>query len=128
METRGGFTIVELLVALVLLTVGVLGLQMVTGRMLRTVSTLDRRAIAAQIAEDRIEQVRADPSYGSLTVRYGEEAAPLPEYPGLTRETLVVRQRDSTETGVTDFTRITVVVEGAGLSSPVTRSVSVGRP
>lgn len=127
MRARAGFTIVELLVALVILAVGVVGLQMATGRMLRAVSTMDRRAVAAQIAEDRIEEVRADPDYGALAT-YEEPTTPLADYPGLTRETIVLRVRDSTSTGVTDFTRITVVVDGTGLSRPVTRTVSVGRP
>lgn len=131
MNGRGasdGFTLVELLVALTILAVGILGMQAVTTRYVNIVTTSDRRAEALQLARDRLDQIRSDGAYDNLVSRYhGVVEADL--VPGLTRRTMVVR--DTTRTGpdhLVDFTRITVTIEGTGLSQEVRRSISVGRP
>lgn len=131
MQRRGtpeGFTLAELLVALVILSVGILGVQLATTRYLNTVTTSDRRAEALQLARDRLDQIRTDPAYDRLVQRY-HNVVETEILPGLTRRTLVVR--DTTRTGkdhLIDFTRVTVVVEGTGLTQPIKRSQSVGRP
>lgn len=128
MAARDGFSIIELLVALVLLAVGVVGVQTATARFARGVSAADRRTVAGQIAEDRIEQIRTDPEYTTLAARYAEAGTALDAPPGMTRRTVVTHHRDSTAAGVTDFVRITVTVEGPGLPRPVSRTISLGRP
>ncbi|NIS31450.1 MAG: hypothetical protein GWN73_14560, partial [Actinobacteria bacterium] len=90
--------------------------------------TIDRETAAAQIVEDRIERIRVEPGYASLSARYAESGTALPDHPGLARETVIARHRDSTATGITDFTRVTVTVDGTGLPRPVSRTVTVARP
>lgn len=119
---------VELLVALVLLAVVLVGMQTATAKFVRVVATSDRQAVAAQIAEARIERVRIDPNYDLIDDHYEESPTSLPDPPGFTRETAVTLHYDSTDAGVTEFKRVTVTVDGPGLVRPLARTISVARP
>jgi type IV pilus assembly protein PilV len=57
--TRRGFTIVEVLVAVVLLAIGVLGLAGVSAVSLRQASTAQLRTNASLIAQTRMERYRS---------------------------------------------------------------------
>lgn len=125
MNDRAGFSLVEVLVALVILSVGLLGMQAVTTRYLNIVTTSDRRAEALQLVRDQLDEIRTDPAYSELATRYAHTETEIPEFPGLTRETTVLPPR----AGTPDFTRVTVTVTGAGLGGQVLkRSLSVGAP
>jgi type IV pilus modification protein PilV len=119
---------VEVVVALLILAVGVLGLQTVTTRYLQVVTTSDRQAVALQLVRDRLDQVRTDPEYTQLRTRYQATETDLPDLPGLTRTTVVNQIQRQVGDGTVDFTKVTVTVSGTGLSAPVARSLSVGAP
>ncbi len=128
MRARDGFTMIELLVALVVLAVAVVGLSAATGSYSRLVTTIDRKTVAAQVAKDRLDAIRADPDYEALVSRYSESQTVLTDPPGFIRTTVLRRQVTQTQTGNIDFTRITVTVDGPGLTEPVARTISIGRP
>lgn len=71
--TRAGFTLVELLVAMIIFAVGMLGLAATAGSVTRMMGGAKRQTIAAQVAQSRIERLRATPcttlTSGSETVR-----------------------------------------------------------
>ncbi len=56
---RSGFTIVEVIVAIVILTVGILGIVGATAKMTAMQSKGERLATAAFYAQSRMEQLRA---------------------------------------------------------------------
>ena len=56
---RSGFTLVEVIVATIILTVGILGIVAATGNMTRLRGQADRMSTAAFYAQDRMEQLRA---------------------------------------------------------------------
>ena len=128
MGLRSGFTIVEVLLALLLLSFVVLGFQAATGEIIHYAGQSDRGLAAVQLAEDRLELIRLDPDYEMLESRYEAVESTLPSHPGLTRTTVIARTVDSTATGLLDYLRITVSVDGAGLRSPVARTVVVAAP
>lgn len=128
MANRPGFTMIELIVSLVILGVAIVGLQVVTSRMLQTTDRANRRTIAAQIAEDRLDLIRSDPDYGRVAARFTESGTTIDEPAGFTRTTRFLHQYDSTASGVTDYLRVTVTVDGTGLPEPVARTISIGRP
>lgn len=70
---RGGFTIVELIVAMVVFAIGVLGLAATTATVARLMGSASRQTIAATVAQSRIENLRARScaslASGSETVR-----------------------------------------------------------
>lgn len=126
MAVREGFSLIELITALVLLTIAVLGMQSATSRYLRTVITSDRHALATEIARDRIEMIRVDPTFTTLAARYSETATQVQD--DFTRGTQIVMVQDTTDAGVIEFLRVTVTVEGPGLPQAVKRSISLARP
>ena len=70
---RAGFTIVELIVAMLMLTIGLLGLAGVGAVVLKQMRGGTHQTIAASIAQSRFEQFEGDPCAaivsGTATVR-----------------------------------------------------------
>lgn len=123
---RDGFTLVEIMFALVLLMVVVLGMMSSTGRFIHTVAKSDIEVIAQQMADDRIQTVLMDPNYGVIdTVYAGTESV----FPGLTGFTRVTQISHVGGGGLpTDHKRLFVVVDGPGLDQPIKRSATIAAP
>lgn len=127
MKERAGFTMVEVVVALMLMSIAVLGLQLVAAGMLRQTSASQIRLTAAQLAEDRIDLIKLEPIYANLS-NYVATETNITGFPKFTRETVLTARRDSTAAGVTDYKRITVSVTAPGLTTPIVRNITVGAP
>lgn len=123
---RRGFTLVEVMVALVILLIVLMGFSMMTANMIHTVATSDRQEAAVQLSHDRLEQVRLAPNYGTLESLYVATETGFPTLPGFTRQTEIVRTGGQ---GLpTDFKKVTVTVRGPGLLVPVSRTITVAAP
>ena len=57
-KTEAGFTIVEILIAIVVLTVGILGLVTTSALVTRMIARGQRTAVAAEFAAQRFERLR----------------------------------------------------------------------
>lgn len=125
---RDGFTIVEVLLALVLLSFVVMGFQAATGEIIRYSGQSDQQSLAVQLAEDRLDLIRLDPDYAGIPARYAGVEEGVATSAALTRTTRIVRTRKQKPTGVLDYLTITVTVEGASLREPVARTVVVAAP
>ena len=88
---RRGFTLIEVIAALVLLMIVVTGLATVTGRFVRTVSQTELQVAAAQLAQDRIQIIQMDPNYGGLDTAYVGVESSFPTLTGFTRQTQITR-------------------------------------
>ena len=118
----------EVIVALMILAVAMLGSQALAATMVRTVTTSNAQMAAAQLVEDRIDLIRTDPSYDSLSTKYAGTESTLPGWPTFQRVTQLSRTRDSTAAGITDYIMVTVQVSGTGLRVPVRRTTVIGSP
>ncbi|OGU07025.1 MAG: hypothetical protein A2W29_09380 [Gemmatimonadetes bacterium RBG_16_66_8] len=125
---RDGFTLIETLVALVLMGVVVLGIQGTTASMITMTTRSNAEILAMQLAEDRIDLIRMDPQYDSLAARYHGVETSIPDWPGYYRQTQLVQRRDSTANGITNWIKVTVIVSGPGIKAPFTRTVTIGAP
>ena len=128
MKNRDGFTIVEVLLALVLLSFVVMGFQAATAEIIHFAAQSDRVTVAAQLAEDRLDLIRLDPVYEGLAGRYAGTENTLDGFPGLVRTTRIVRRTARQSYGVLDYCSITVSVDGSGLSAPVARTAVIAAP
>jgi prepilin-type N-terminal cleavage/methylation domain-containing protein len=124
-RTRDGFTLIETMVALVIISVIALGVNLGTAKFTRTIADSNLRTRAQALADAQIALVRSWPTYTTLANLSG------PTYnqgvTGLTRETVVARDT----TGGRNVARVTVtvrsVVTGA-LTPNVVRTISVAAP
>jgi prepilin-type N-terminal cleavage/methylation domain-containing protein len=122
-----GFTLVEVVVALTLLSVAVLGLASSAARLATSTASAEVRALAVEAVEDQLSRVRLDPRYGGLDTLYTGVDHDLFGVPGLTRTTRVVHVQQSSPHTV-DYKRITVTVAGVMVSPAISRVLVVAAP
>jgi prepilin-type N-terminal cleavage/methylation domain-containing protein len=124
-----GFSLVEIMVALTILMIIILGLANTTISFLHE-TTIDTVRVRAQsFADMRIAEVRGYPTYSNLTVTFNNSDVPEA---GFNRQTQVVRDKSATSTcnnpsgcPKNDVTRVTVTVTNAGLAAPVSRTLAI---
>ncbi len=126
MRARRGFTLIEIMIALVILSVVALGLGASSGHFLHVVATSDRTNAAIQLANDRIAWAQLYPSYATLDSALTGVDSAFPTLPGMRRTTQVVHVGGAGQ--ATDFKRVTVLVDGPGLLAPLERTVTVAAP
>jgi prepilin-type N-terminal cleavage/methylation domain-containing protein len=127
MKQQRGFSLIEVVVAMLILTTAILGSQAVSAKMLRLLGTSTVKSGAIQLAEDRIGMIRLDPRYTTLNT-YAATESSLTGWPGFTRITTVKAVRDSIAAGVTDYKQISVKVTAPGIPAGVVRSITIGAP
>lgn len=123
MRNRDGFTLVEVIVAMVILGFVLVGMVGTSG-FLATIGRADRQAAANELAEDRVEQVKMDPRYTKLDSLFAGTESSFPTLPGYTRTTTIVQVTASGQ----DYKMVTVSVNGPGLPAPSKRTVIVAAP
>jgi prepilin-type N-terminal cleavage/methylation domain-containing protein len=128
-KARRGFSLVEIMVALTILSIIILGLANTTISFLHETTTDTVRVRAQAFADMRIAEVRGYPIYDSLTAKFNNSDTPEP---GFSRTTTVLHDKTAITTcnnpsgcPKNDITRITVTVTNATLSSPVSRTFAV---
>ena len=123
---RHAFTLIEVMIALVILAVVVLGTVQLTAGMVHTVTTSGQQDAAVELAQGRLAQIQADPNYSGLELRYTGTETDFPTLPGFRRETQVIRFGGLGKPN--DYKRVTVSVMGPGLRGPVSRTATVAAP
>lgn len=124
--TRRGFTLIEVMLAIVLLTIVLLSVTRYTGQYLHTVSTSTARTVAAEVARERIGLVDMDPSYTTLAATWAGTQIGFPGYPRMTRVTTVSRITGATPPR--DYTLITVRVTEPTIGPAIDVTTVVARP
>ncbi len=123
---RRGFTLVEMLLAIVILAIILASVARYTGQYLHTVTVSTTRTAAAEVARERIGLVDMDPSYTTLSATWTGTQTGFPGYPGMTRTTSVSRV-----TGVAprrDYTIVTVRVTEPTMGAPIDVTTVVASP
>ena len=124
-----GFTLVEVIIAMTILTVGMLGLGVANGGMIRNAVRLEFEELALQAVEDRLATISLDPRYTEIDSVYGGTETEIDGLAGFTRTTTVIRtQSVGPGGGIIDYLDVRVSVEGPGLSEPVGRTTVRGAP
>ncbi len=125
---RRGFTLIELMIALVILVLMATTFARFAGSFSRTMGEASFRTIATGVATARLELVRADPRYDRLAALYGSGAGAdtsgFSGYDGMRRTTTVLR----TNTSSRDRTTVTVKVTHPAMSDTVAVTAVIARP
>ena len=120
---RAGMTLVEVIVALVILAGAMVALARFIGTFSRTVNDSSVKTEATQLASDRLEQVKALPRYTDLDTAARTERT-IAGHQNFTRET-VVRRVGGGSTDDEDYKIITVIVTAPALRTPVKRTTVI---
>lgn len=124
-----GFTLVEIVIAILILSVAVLGLASSTSRMLAPTGDAENEFLALQYVEDRIAEVSLDPRYGGLDTLYAATDTLVPGVPGASRVTTLTRTQTAGDGGkFIDYWTVVVTVSGGRLASPISRKLIIGAP
>jgi prepilin-type N-terminal cleavage/methylation domain-containing protein len=126
-ERSGGFTLVEVVVALVILSTAVLGLGASASRLATATATGELRALALQAVDDQIARIRLDPRYGGLDTLYTGVETDLFDIDGMTRTTTVTHVQETTPL-VLDYKRISVTVDGPLITETIARQIVIAAP
>lgn len=120
--TRGrrGMTLIEVLIALVILATVLVGLAGYLGTFSRDLTKNGFRNVAADIVTSRLEFIKGVTSYAAID-GFAESGASVTGRPGYRRTTQVVRVSSAT----TDYKRVTVTVTHPGLVGESVKKTTV---
>lgn len=123
-SSNRGFTLIEAMIALVILSAVLLTLAAATTRYLSIIAKNRIRIQSGAVADARIAAVRISPNYQTLVAQFDGTLAgvPFPEYSRVTR---VVRTGEGT---AADRTGVVVTVTGPHLPTPVIRYATIAAP
>lgn len=124
-----GFTLIEIMISIVILTVAILGLGASTSQMMTPVGEAEDEFLAMQAAEDRLAEISLDPRFGLLDSLYAGADSGLVGLPGFTRTTALTRTTTAGTSGkFIDYWTVTVAVSGGRLTNSVSRKLVIGAP
>ena len=123
-----GVTLIEVIIAMVILTVVLLGMGTFAVRFTRTVQQADARTIAVTLASQRISEIRSQPNYATLETTYNGTEATITGFTGYSRATQITRTGGNKPTYTQDFKTVTVSVTAPGISAPIKKTVIVAAP
>lgn len=123
-RNRGGFTLIEVVMAVTILSAITLMMAAPASKFMSTTAKSQRRIAASAAADAQIALVRAYPTYDRLTIAFDSTRTNVP-FPGFTRQTRVIRTGPNT---TADVTRVVVTVTGPGLVTPIKRTATIAVP
>ena len=116
--------------AIVVLATLAVGVARFSATFSRALSSSSVRVVAAGVADDRMQLIRADPRYTSLVALYnsgaGADTTGFPDYPRMRRLTYAVR--DQSGTPARDRTTITVRVIDPSMPDTVSVTSVIASP
>lgn len=114
-------TLVEVLVAIVLLAGVLLAMGAFSAALARTTGATRLTATATQLVADRLETVKTAPRYTAIESLYVASEQAVPGFPGFTRRTMVTRVGGAPTDSI-DYKIITVEVANGAMPKPVRKS------
>ena len=121
---RRGMTLVEVLVALVLMAGVLLAMGRFSGSLAHTTGTARVTATATQLVADRLENVKSAPRYTAVESLYVATENAITGYAGFTRQT-IVKRIGGTATDSIDYKIVTVQVNNTALSKPIRKTTVI---
>jgi Tfp pilus assembly protein PilV len=117
-------TLIEVMIAITILTTAALSLAAFMGKFARAIAVSDVKTTAIRLASDRLEQVKTAPRYATIDSMYtGVETLPAP-YDAYSRQTIISHSGGG-DADLYDYKTITVVVKISRLSVPIKRTTII---
>jgi len=122
-RTRRGMTLLEVMVALTILSGALLALGRYSGEFTRTNTTSRLRLSALELATARLDSIKGAPTYAGIDAFAGTEAT-IAGYPNFRRVTSV-RRVGGAAADLVDYKVVSVSVTGTGLRTPVKKTTMI---
>lgn len=124
---RRGMTLIEVMIAIVILSGAMIGLARFGGNFEHTTATASDMSLASDLATLQIEQVKAFRVYTSIVATYNNITQTYvgdPLYNGFTKKTVAARCAGC-PTANNDYTTVTVTVSGRSLAAPISKTTII---
>ena len=118
---RGGITLIEVMIAIVILSGALLGMGTFITKFSRATTDGNIIAGATDLATDRLEQVKAWNKYATLETTFNATESSIPGYSGFVRTTQIT----NTVTPTTNYKTVTVTVTKSTLAKPVKKTTII---
>jgi prepilin-type N-terminal cleavage/methylation domain-containing protein len=125
---RRGVTLIEIMIAVVILSVVLLGMGRYLVDFSKAVRRSEARTIAINLASQRISEIRSSPNYSGLETSYAVTESSIPGFTGYTRSTTIAHVGGPRPTYTNDYKTVTVVVTSPSLTSAVRKTIVVAAP
>ena len=123
-----GMTLMEIIVALTILAVVILGMGQFAFNFSRTERQSEARTIAVNLADQRLSLIRSNPNYSVIDSIYGVAETSISGFPGYARTTTIVHTGGAPPTYTDDYKTVTVTVTSGALTTSVVKTVIVAAP
>jgi len=123
-----GLSLIEIMIAMVILTVVLLGMGRYMVDFSRTVRKSESRTVAVNLAAQRLSEIRASPNYSGLETNFATTETVIAGFPGYTRSTAITHVGGPRPTYTNDYKVATVAVTGPGLTAAVRKTIVVAVP
>jgi len=121
-------SLVEVIIALGILAVVVLGMGQFAFNFSRTERQAEARTIAVNLCDQKLSEIRAAPNYSAIDTAYGKSEATIDGFAGYSRVTTIVHTGGPLPTFTNDYKTVTVTVSSAALSKPISKTIVVAAP
>ncbi|HWL38937.1 MAG TPA: hypothetical protein VNO75_01770 [Gemmatimonadaceae bacterium] len=121
---RAGTTLVEVIVAMVILSSSLLAMGVFMARYANVTGDVMRRSEANELVADRLEEVKGARLYTAIDSIYEKTESTIPNHPGYSRQTIVTRT-GGTAPALYDYKAVTVIVTGPGLKTPAKKTTII---
>lgn len=116
-SNRSGMTLIEVIIAMVLLTGALISMAAFIARYANVNGTMQRRSEANELVADQLETVKGSIKYATIDSIYAKTEPTITGHPGLTRQTLITHIGGAAPS-LYDYKTVTVIVNGPGLKTP----------
>ena len=118
---RSGFTLIEVMIALVILTGALLSMGAFMSNFAHSTATSAAASLASDLAVARLETVKGSGDYAALAGDY-EGTTTSPDHPRYSIATEIARVKNKSD----DYTAVTVTVTGPALERAVKKTTIIG--
>ena len=126
---RRGMTLVEVILAIVILSMAMMGLANFVRNFQHTTSTTSIQALASNLATSRLEEIKGFRVYRNIVATYNgvvETFVADPVYTGFTRTTAATKCAGCPSL-TDDYVTVTVTVTGNTLPTPMQKTTIIAR-
>lgn len=123
-KPRAGMTLVEVIVAMTLLTGALLAMGAFIARYAQVTGAMSIRAEANELVADRLEAVKGALKYATIETNFAGTEQSIANHPGFKRQTLFTRT-GGLPPSLYDYKTVTVIVTSPALKTPAKKSTII---